>query len=155
MSQPDSIGALIYRIAQASAKALQTELAPLDLTVAQFFILRCLSRESGQPQKALAAHLEITPPSLTVMLKPLEAKGLIRRETDPRDARAKRIYLPEPGEAFLEGRIQPVIRRLEERLLTGLSDPERQRLAGGLERMVQNVKEYEKECRIVRSGPEL
>ena len=45
--------------------------------------------------------------------------------------------------------------RLEERLLTGLSDPERQRLAGGLERMVQNVKEYEKECRIVRSGPEL
>ena len=100
MTRQDSIGALIYRIARSSVKALQTELEPLGLTVAQFFILRCLSRETGQTQKELADHLEITSPSLTAMLKPLEEKGLIRRETDLRDARAKLIYLTEQGKSF-------------------------------------------------------
>lgn len=155
MSQKDSIGALIYRIAQSSAKALQNELAALNLTGAQFFILRCLSDEMGQTQKELAEQLEITSPSLTVMLKPLEEKGLIRRETHSRDARAKLIYLTEQGKEFLQNRIQPIIRRLEERLLSGFSDQERQKLAGWLERMVQNVKEYEKECRAARSGPKI
>ena len=155
MFQQGSIGALIYRIAQSSAKALHTELAPLGITVAQFFILRCLSRETGLTQKELAEHLKITSPSLTVMLKPLEVKGLIRRETHSRDARAKQIYLTELGKEFFRNRIQPVTRRLEERLLTGFSDQERQKLARELERMIQNVKEYEKECRATRSGPRI
>lgn len=153
MPQRDSIGALIYRIARSSVKALQTELEPLGLTVAQFFILRCLSRETGQTQKELADHLEITSPSLTAMLKPLEEKGLIRRETDLRDARAKLIYLTEQGKKFLRYRIHPAVRRLEERLLSGFSDRERHMLAGELERLMQNVKDYEKECRAFRSGP--
>jgi DNA-binding MarR family transcriptional regulator len=155
LSQNESIGALIYRISQSSAKALQTELAALGLTGAQFFILRCLSNEIGQTQKALADHLEITSPSLTVMLKPLEEKGLIRRETHSRDARAKLIYLTDQGKEFLQNRIQPIIRQLEEQLLSGFSDHERQLLAGWLDRMVQNVKEYEKECRAARSGPKI
>ena len=100
MTRQDSIGALIHRIARSSIKALQAELEPLGLTAAQFFILQCLSRETGQTQKALAEHLEITSPSLTAMLKPLEEKGLIRRETDSRDARAKLIYLTDEGKKF-------------------------------------------------------
>lgn len=155
MTRQDSIGALIHRIARSSIKALQAELEPLGLTAAQFFILQCLSRETGQTQKALAEHLEITSPSLTAMLKPLEEKGLIRRETDSRDARAKLIYLTDEGKKFLRHRILPTVRRLEERLLSGFSDRERQMLAGELERMAENVKEYEKECRAARSSPKI
>ena len=155
MPQRDSIGALIHRIARSSVKALQSELEPLGLTVAQFFILRCLSRDTGRTQRELVEHLEITSPSLTAMLKLLEEKGLIRRETDSRDARAKLIYLTDQGKKFLRYRIHPAVRRLEDRLLTGFSDRERQTLAGKLERIVENVKEYEKECRTARSGPRM
>ena len=151
MSQSGRIGAFIHRIAQSSARALQIKLAPLGLTNAQFFILRCLSDEIGQTQKELADKLEIKSPSLTVMLNPLEEKGLIRREISSEDARAKLIFLTEQGKEFLQWRIQPIIRELEEKLLSGFSDHERNMLSGFLDRMCQNMKEYEIECRVARS----
>jgi DNA-binding MarR family transcriptional regulator len=49
----------------------------------------------------LARHIDRAPSTLTEMLRPLEARGLIERHRDPDDARKALIWLSPPGQAAL------------------------------------------------------
>ncbi len=60
-------------------------------------VLGVLNLENGLTQNYLTEILALKPGSLAELLKKMEGKGLIRRETDDQDKRVKRVYLTEEG----------------------------------------------------------
>jgi DNA-binding MarR family transcriptional regulator len=87
----------------------------------------------------LAAAEQVTPPSITRIVRNLEADGLVERETDAGDRRVSRLHATEKGRAILlEGRrrrIADLAARLQ-----GLTDDELSALeaaAGIIERVLR------------------
>jgi DNA-binding MarR family transcriptional regulator len=77
-------------------------LAPLDLTHVQFVLLSCAwwLNDRGQVpnQLALARQAGTDVKMTSEVVRKLEAKRLVVRETDPRDTRARRIRITPDGE---------------------------------------------------------
>lgn len=99
-------------------------LAEHGLHVGQEMVLVELWQEDGLRGGELAARLGVEPPTITKMLRRLEACGLVERRPDPADARSFRVCLTARGRALEE----PVARCwevAEERLMAGLSADER------------------------------
>ncbi|GGD77013.1 hypothetical protein GCM10010985_34490 [Caballeronia grimmiae] len=71
-------------------------------------------------QVALAEHIGIEGPSLVRLLDQLCAAGLVRRDEDPEDKRAKTISLTDEGRA-VTARMEERLVSLRERLLRDVS----------------------------------
>ncbi len=71
--------------------------APYDMTMAIGFVLLNIDMEHGTPATKIGPLLGMEPRSLVRMLKNLEDRGWIRRETDDSDKRFVRIALTEEG----------------------------------------------------------
>ena len=83
-------------------RALNLLLAELDLSLAQHEILVTIRRQSGLTQRELSEHLMLIKSNATALLKKLEARGLVRRTSDPDDSRIKRLSLTRSGNALVE-----------------------------------------------------
>lgn len=70
--------------------------APFDMTMAIGYVLLNIDKK-GTPATKIAPALGLEPRSLTRMLKSLEDKKWIRRETDEEDRRIVKVYLTEEG----------------------------------------------------------
>jgi DNA-binding MarR family transcriptional regulator len=85
----------------------------------------------------LAAAEQVTPPSMTRIVRNLEADGLVARETDAADRRVVRVRATEQGRAILlEGRRRRVA-ELAARL-SGLGDDDLETLARAAE-LIESV----------------
>ncbi|MBJ6749784.1 MarR family winged helix-turn-helix transcriptional regulator [Geomonas anaerohicana] len=94
----------------------------------------------GIRQKDLAASLGIEGPSLTRILDQLIAKGLIERNEDASDRRAKLLTLTPPGREMVS-RITKEVTALEHDLLSELTDPELDLMFGFVERLEKRLQE--------------
>ena len=65
-------------------------------------VLIALHEEPGLSGAQLARRCAITAQSMNGLLVPLEAKGLISRESDPENARILKCYLKPKGERLLQ-----------------------------------------------------
>lgn len=72
----------------------------LGVTGPQRLVIRIVGRFPGIPAGQLAALLHVHPSTLTGILKRLECQRLLRRRSDPRDARRSLLSLTEEGRAF-------------------------------------------------------
>ena len=108
----ESPGLLLWRTTMRWQRVMTAALAPLDLTHVQFVLLASamwLGR-NGQPpnQVQLAAQAGTEAKMTSDVVARLEAKGLIARETDPHDSRAKVIRLTATGAAAAQRAIVAV-----------------------------------------------
>jgi DNA-binding MarR family transcriptional regulator len=89
-------------------------LAPHDLTHVQFVLLASLwwlADHGGPPsQSGIAEHAGTDAMMTSQVLRKLEARGLIAREEDPDDARARRVRLTPEGAELLSGALRDVER---------------------------------------------
>lgn len=78
-------------------------LAPLGLTHPQYLVMLTLW-DTGKPIsiKQLSVRLQLEAPTLSPLLKRLQAAGLVERERDPADERSLRVSLTEQGWALRE-----------------------------------------------------
>ena len=110
----ESPGFLLWHATLRWQRAVTAALAPLDLTHVQFVLLACAwwAGRQGEPPNQLAlAGQEGTDVKMTSsVLAALERKGLIQRETDPRDTRAKRVAVTARGAALAPRAIEAVER---------------------------------------------
>ncbi len=83
-------------------RLLTARLALLDLSIARYEVLLAIARDEGLSQMRLADRLLVAKSNVTALLQRLEALGLIRRESDPDDARGYRVYLTRKGRAVLK-----------------------------------------------------
>jgi len=65
-------------------------------------ILANLRRDPGITQQVLATRCFSAKSHISALLTLLEGRGWVRREPDPTDARAKRLYLAPQGESIAE-----------------------------------------------------
>jgi DNA-binding MarR family transcriptional regulator len=90
-------------------------LEPMGLTHPQYLVMLALWGKSPLPVKELIELLQLDGPTLSPLLKRLEAAGLVTRTRDPNDERQLRIDLTPRGHALREDalRIPPsVVARL-------------------------------------------
>jgi DNA-binding MarR family transcriptional regulator len=71
------------------------------MTNGQFSLLMSLNRPEPPPMGPVAQLLAMDRTTLTAALKPLQKKGLVSIEPDPRDKRGKRLRLTEAGMQLL------------------------------------------------------
>lgn len=75
-------------------------LAALGVRVAEHEVLANLLREPGISQQQLAARCFGAKSGISMLLAQMEAAGLVRRDPDPADARAKQLSLTARGTAL-------------------------------------------------------
>lgn len=118
-AQPAETGAVYFRlfneigiIAQLSGNRFQRVL-PQGLTVAQFSLLNHGVRlGDGWTPARLAAAFQVTKGTMTNTLQKLEAKGFVRLDPDPGDARSKRVYLTASGRSAREAALKALVPEL-------------------------------------------
>jgi DNA-binding MarR family transcriptional regulator len=102
MKQPgESPGFLLWHATLRWQRAIAEALAPLDLTHVQFVLLACawwLNRQGDHPSQVELATFAGTDVKMTSqVVRSLEGKGLIARETDVSDTRALRLKVTARG----------------------------------------------------------
>src|SRR3984957_15828389 len=75
-------------------------LEPMGLTHPQYLVMLALWGQSPLAVKELIDMLQLDGPTLSPMLKRLEAAGLVTRPRDPQDERQLRVDLTEKGVAL-------------------------------------------------------
>ena len=75
-------------------------LEPMGLTHPRYLVMLALWGQSPLAVKELIEMLQLDGPTLSPMLKRLEAAGLVSRTRDPQDERQLRIDLTEKGRAL-------------------------------------------------------
>ena len=124
----------LYR--QAFEKAVES--AGLGLTPGEIRALAYVARYEGSRQAALAERMGVEPMTLSAYLDRLEARGLIHRETDMTDRRAKVITSTEEAERIFES-IRPLAMSVYEHTVDGLSEDERELAQKLMRRMRANL----------------
>lgn len=89
-------------------------LAALGVRTAEHEVLVNLLRDPGISQQTLAARCFSAKSHISGLIGSLEQRGLVRREPDPADARAKCLHLTADGEALARrtGAVQADVVRL-------------------------------------------
>lgn len=97
MWEEEGVMTLTMRLARAQFQYWREKLEKLDLYPGQPQLLLALKHHEHASQKELAKAMEITSATLTVMLRRMESKQLVSRESDPQDLRIMRLCLTEKG----------------------------------------------------------
>ncbi len=97
----ESPGFLLWHVTLRWQRDIAAALAPLDLTHVQFVLLASTwwlnSRGEYPNQLAVARHAGTDVKMTSQVLRKLEAKGLIRRDVDAADTRARRLAVTDRG----------------------------------------------------------
>lgn len=133
-----SVGALINRVRIELLDALDKELAPLDISAAQYIIIVTLANSMAGSASQLCKGISYDPGAMTRMIDRLEAKGLIRRVRSPEDRRTVKLELTAAGKAaYPKMRVCAVA--VLNRFLRGFTKTEARQLENLLQRMLTNA----------------
>ncbi len=91
--------AKVRRLSRRITQIYDEALAPHGLTIGQMGLLATLRRREGIGVGTLAERLSADASTVSRLLKPLLAAGLIAIDPDPADRRAKQVRLTQAGHA--------------------------------------------------------
>lgn len=103
----------------------------VELTSHQASILDHLDEKEPLSLKALAAHMGVTPATMSIHVNRLSGKGLIRRTRNPSDNRGVELRLTQQGAALRDAKSVLDADRVAA-LLAELSEEERRKALDGL-----------------------
>ena len=107
------------------------ELEQFEITLMQSEILRYIhyyEEKQDVFQKQIEEFFNSTNPTITGILKRLESKELIKRETSLTDARYKKLTLTKKGRVLLDKLRELGLKKIEHKLTKRLSSEERDEL---------------------------
>ena len=119
------------------------ELPPLekfDITPAQVVYLDYLAKHPNSRLSQLTEALNYKAASVTTMVSTVQVKGLVRKMTEPDDARALSLALTEEGQNAV-GEINKFRNMRVEKILEKLNEEEKQTLLGLLEKALDAAEE--------------
>ena len=138
------VGQLMSRVRSAQMSALDEalaqdpDLAPLEITAAQYIIISVLAKCGVDSPAQLCKDLSYDAGAMTRMVDRLEAKGLIIRRRCPDDRRCVKLELSEAGREALP-KLRACSVRVLNHFLRGFSQAEARQLEGFMVRMLQNA----------------
>jgi DNA-binding MarR family transcriptional regulator len=131
------LGQLTTAVRNAILARLEVELAPLELTSAQFVVVIGAMRGKARTVNEFCAFAGTDAGSMSRLLDRLEAKGIVRRTRAGLDRRQVQVVLTEKGQA-LSPLIMPAIARVNQQFLAGFSSDDAVQLQTLLQRMLAN-----------------
>ena len=117
------------KVVRAMARLYRLRIARHGLTHTQFFLLIARYEGDGLSVGELAQRIAVDKPTMTGLLDRMERDGFIRRERDPEDRRAWRVYLTEKAKA-LKGALTEIYEEVNGLFLSGLTEEEQGALEG-------------------------
>jgi DNA-binding MarR family transcriptional regulator len=121
----------VQRAARALARRFDEAFRPLGITSGQFSLMMALSGPKPAPMGAVAKVLAMDRTTLTAALKPLERRGLVKIEPDPKDRRRRTLSLKPSGRRLL-ARALPIWKQGHAELDALLPEGEPERLRAHL-----------------------
>jgi MarR family transcriptional regulator, multiple antibiotic resistance protein MarR len=132
------VGAHIGRARRTIVEAIDEELAPLDISHAQWIVVMLLGDGAASTAAELCKILIYDPGAMTRLLDRLEKKGVLQRVRTADDRRAVRLELTDDG-SKLYPRILEALVQVFNRLLRGFTKGEVRQLEQLLTRMADNA----------------
>ena len=133
----------IARLFRAHMRAMEGQDGVMSQPGAHL-VLSTLAIHDGINQLELVRQTHLRPPTVSVIIKKMEAEGLVERKSDPEDLRAVRVYLTEEGRRLDQENIRR-IRCLDARSLRGFREEEITLLMDLLPKLRDNLLEARKE----------
>ena len=99
---------LLRRAAAAQRVAVERALAELDLTPAQFAVLRLVVAKPGVSAAEAARIERLTPPTMSVIVANLERSGALARLPHPDNARIQKLEATQLGRQWNERGLQRI-----------------------------------------------
>src|SRR5687767_12420199 len=93
---------MLHNAANLMKREFERAARPHGLTLLQWRVLGQLSREVGLTQIALGARLDVSPMTISDVIERLEMAGLVAREVDPLDSRAKIVRITDDALPIVE-----------------------------------------------------
>ena len=135
------LGPALGWASKLSKANMDARVSQYDVTPVQTHVLLYLQQHGGRvPQQELAGCLRVKPSTVNGVLDRMEEKGLVRRSVSGSDARRRFITLTEKG-AEQQALFQQSFLDVEEAMVRGFTQEERETLCALLDRVIQNLKE--------------
>ncbi|GAA6199011.1 MarR family transcriptional regulator [Aquicoccus sp. SU-CL01552] len=132
---------LMNRIMGRYNNDLRREMSAMGLSTAKMRALAVLSVMDGIQMSKLGVYAVVEQSTLSRAAESLCADGLARRETDPDDLRASRIYLTRAGRAAFD-RLWPHMAASHDRMFEGIDEAEQRAFLGTLHKMLANIRQH-------------
>lgn len=132
------VGKLINQLRSALFAAIDKELAPLDLTAAQYVVIATLANCTDVSAGELCKRVSYDPGAMTRMIDRLEQSGFVRRVPCARDRRSIRLELTPNGREVYPKLLARVVEVLNH-FLRGFTKAEAAQLTDFLKRMLANA----------------
>ncbi len=107
-------------------------------------VLLLLEEGRGLTQRDIVKQLKLKPSTVTLILRRMEKRGLIRKEKDEKDKRFSRIYITEEGKKFVD-KLKEVFEILERDCFMGFSEEEKDLLREFFKRIRDNLRKLNEE----------
>ena len=127
-SSSSAVFSTFMRVAHAHRQLMSRRMAAHGIPAGQLFCLKEIAHNDGITQCDLAEALNISRPTLTVMLQKMERAGLVERASDASDQRFTRIHLSPEG-THLHEEMHEVIGEVMAEVAGPLAEPDRVELA--------------------------
>ena len=134
---------LARRFHQICLGALAQITGPQDLSPLQFGLLASIQDKPGMDQRRLAERMGIDSVSAHHHIGFFEERGLVVREVDPGDRRSRLLRLTKQGARLCE-RLRPRLAKAHGRILSSLSQQEREIFLRLLTRVVESNEMFAK-----------
>lgn len=110
MKREETIDYHIRSAWHAISRMYNQQASKFDASMSMGFALLVIDAEEGTPATKIAPMMGLEARSLTRLLKSLEEKGMIYRESDKSDKRSVRIFLTKEGKKKRELSREKVVR---------------------------------------------
>jgi DNA-binding MarR family transcriptional regulator len=152
---PDSFGFLVTDVARLIRAEMDRRIseAGLGVTAAEGRTLSHAARAGVVRQNVLAERMGVEAMTLSATLDRLEAQGLIERQPDPTDRRAKLVHVTEKAGDMLE-RMAPISAALRTDASLGIAPDEWDRLLELLKTVRATLSAAKSELAAKESTPE-
>jgi DNA-binding MarR family transcriptional regulator len=146
MKRHESVGRIIACLYRHARIYFEKELAPFGLGSGALPVLIALLHHDGITQQKLAEHLHVDKATTTRTITKLIELDYVRREHDPEDKRAYRLFVTEKARKTAP-EIHNVLHSWTAILSEGLTDEEKETALGLLRHMRDNaLRNREGEC---------
>ena len=132
----DQLCFALYAATNQVTRAYRPLLEAIGLTYPQYLVMLVLWESDGRPVHEIADRLQLSSPAISPILRRLEEAGLVVRDQDPGDARARRVLLTAEGARLESGASRAQLNVVEQ---TGLCGDELSGLREGLHDLVMRM----------------
>lgn len=113
----------------------------IDLTMPQLRLINYVNHHTGCHLQDIAGGLELSPPTVSVGIRKLEAGGWLERRPDPEDGRATCVFLTKESERVVREAVSHQ-KKVANLFFGGLSDAEQEQMLDLLEKGIHSVESH-------------